>query len=91
MMGKLVKMRVLIVGMRGLGVETAKNLILAGPEAVDVFDDEITQVEDLGANFYLRDEHVGKTRRDAAVIDQLRELNSYVQVKQVAVLPEDFT
>jgi len=31
MMGKLAQMRVLIVGMRGLGVETAKNLILAGP------------------------------------------------------------
>ena len=31
MMGKLVKMKVLIVGMRGLGVEIAKNLILAGP------------------------------------------------------------
>ncbi len=30
-MGKLVKMKVLIVGMRGLGVEIAKNLILAGP------------------------------------------------------------
>ena len=30
-MGKLIKMKVLIVGMRGLGVEIAKNLILAGP------------------------------------------------------------
>ncbi len=30
-MGKLIKMKVLIVGMRGLGVECAKNLILAGP------------------------------------------------------------
>lgn len=34
-MGKLVKMNVLVVGMRGLGVETAKNLILAGPKRVD--------------------------------------------------------
>lgn len=30
-MGKLIKMKVLIIGCRGLGVETAKNLILAGP------------------------------------------------------------
>jgi ubiquitin-activating enzyme E1 len=37
-MGKLVKMKVLIVGCRGLGVETAKNLILAGPARCDVFD-----------------------------------------------------
>jgi len=30
-MGKLVKMKVFIHGFRGLGVEVAKNLILAGP------------------------------------------------------------
>ena len=35
-MGRLIKMRVLIVGMRGLGVETAKNLILAGPASVHI-------------------------------------------------------
>ena len=37
-MGKLVKMKVLIIGMRGLGVEIAKNLILAGPQRVDLYD-----------------------------------------------------
>lgn len=31
-MGKLVQMKVLIIGMKGIGVETAKNLILAGPK-----------------------------------------------------------
>ena len=29
-MGKLIKMKVLLIGMRELGVETAKNIILAG-------------------------------------------------------------
>lgn len=91
MMGKLSKMRVLICGMKGLGVETAKNLILAGPAAVDIFDDEIVAIEDLGANFYLQHQHVGKVRRDVASIDQLRELNPYVQVKQVDITPESFT
>jgi len=37
-MGKLIKMNVLIVGCRGLGVETAKNLILAGPASVSIYD-----------------------------------------------------
>ena len=37
-MGKLIKMKVLIIGMRGLGVEIAKNLILAGPARVDLYD-----------------------------------------------------
>lgn len=40
-MGKLIKLKVLIVGCRGLGVETAKNLILAGPASVDIYDPSI--------------------------------------------------
>ena len=66
MMTKFAKMKVLIMGMRGLGVETAKNLILAGPQQVDLCDDEIVTIDDLGANFYLRQEQVGKERRDVA-------------------------
>jgi ubiquitin-activating enzyme E1 len=41
-MGKLIKMEVAIVGLRGLGVECAKNLILAGPKTVMLYDPEIT-------------------------------------------------
>ncbi len=54
--GKLKQMRVLIVGLRGLGIETAKNLILAGPHTVVVHDDNRCKIEDLGANFYLLEE-----------------------------------
>lgn len=32
------KLRVLIVGLHGLGVEAAKNLILAGPGGVTLLD-----------------------------------------------------
>lgn len=37
-MGKLIKMRVFVQGMRGLGVEMAKNLVLAGPASITIFD-----------------------------------------------------
>jgi ubiquitin-activating enzyme E1 len=37
-MAKLQKLRVLIIGCRGLGVETAKNLILTGPGLVNIYD-----------------------------------------------------
>ena len=37
-MGKLVKMKVFIHGLKGLGVEVAKNLILAGPAQVVLHD-----------------------------------------------------
>jgi ubiquitin-activating enzyme E1 len=52
-MGKLMKMDVLIIGMRGLGVETAKNLILAGPKSVTLYDPTPVAIGDLSANFYL--------------------------------------
>lgn len=46
-------MRVYILGLRGLGIEVAKNLILAGPKKVGVFDPAPVRIEDLGSNFYL--------------------------------------
>jgi ubiquitin-activating enzyme E1 len=52
-MGKLMQLKTLIVGLRGLGVETAKNLILAGPATVTLYDPTITSQRDLGSNFYL--------------------------------------
>lgn len=80
-MGKLIKMNVLIIGMRGLGVETAKNLILAGPRSVTIFDDQMTQLNDLGSNFFLEERHVGKTARGEACKEKLQELNPYVKVE----------
>lgn len=82
-MGKLIKMKVLIVGMRGLGVETAKNLILAGPATVALYDPTIVSINDLGANFYLKESHVGKVSRATASFDQLQELNPYVKVSVI--------
>lgn len=80
MMGKLVQMKVLISGLRGLGVEAAKNLILAGPAAVVLHDDAIVEMRDLGANFYLTEGDVGKKTRAQACADRLNELNPYVTV-----------
>jgi ubiquitin-activating enzyme E1 len=79
-MGKLIQMKVLIWGMRGLGFEVAKNIVLAGPKQVTLFDKETVSLRDLGSNFYLSEEHVGKVRRDSASSDKLKELNPYVTV-----------
>lgn len=49
-MKKLMGLKVLIVGLKGVGIETAKNLILAGPAAVSVFDPEPATVQDLATN-----------------------------------------
>lgn len=82
-MGKLIKMNVVIVGLRGLGVEVAKNLILAGPKSVSLYDPDLVQLNDLGANFYCDESHVGKTTRAEACITRLQELNSYVKVEVI--------
>ena len=85
-MGKLIKMNVVIIGQRGLGVEVAKNLILAGPRSVSLYDPETTKINDLGANFYLEEQHVGKVSRADAVLGKLQELNPYVKVD---VIPDE--
>ena len=85
-MGKLIKMEVVVVGLRGLGVEIAKNLILAGPKSVTLYDPEITKINDLGSNFYLEQGHVGSVSRADASVTKLRELNQYVKVNVITDL-----
>ena len=84
-MKKLSTMKVLIVGMRGLGVETAKNIILSGPGEVDIFDPSLVKINDLGSNFYLSEEDVGKKNRDDASLSKLSQLNPNVTVSILKV------
>lgn len=79
-MAKLVQMRVLIISLKGVGIEVAKNLILQGVGEVAIYDEDIVQIEDLGSNFYLKEEHVGKVKRSEACLSQLKSLNPLVKV-----------
>lgn len=79
-MGKLVALRVFIYGLRGLGIETAKNLILAGPKQVVLQDNHLVELKDLGSNFYCHESDVGKKTRAEASLHYLKPLNSYVDV-----------
>ena len=36
-MENIMKMKILIIGIRGLGLEVAKNIILMGPKLVNIF------------------------------------------------------
>ena len=58
----------------------AKNLILAGPKAVTVYDNSPTHLHDLGCNYFLSEGQLG-AKRCETVVGQLAELNSYVQVQ----------
>lgn len=85
---KLGAAHVLICGMNGLGAEIAKNIILAGPNQVTLFDPVKTEVRDLGSQFYLTSEHVGK-RRDVSCFHKFAELNPYVKVSTLESLTEE--
>ncbi|RKO97311.1 hypothetical protein CXG81DRAFT_9757 [Caulochytrium protostelioides] len=78
---------VLIVGLDGLGVEIAKNVILAGVKSVSLYDMKPTEVADLGSQFYLSDADIGQPRAQAAR-ERLAELNAYVSVAVVTELPD---
>ncbi|KAG2486273.1 hypothetical protein HYH03_015097 [Edaphochlamys debaryana] len=78
-MKRMAKSSVLICGMNGLGVEVAKNVILAGVQAVTVHDTAKVTVQDLSAQFYLTEQDVGKNRAEACR-EKLQELNTSVAV-----------
>ena len=52
-MRKLTHLKIFIIHLRGLGIEIAKNIILSGPNQISIFDPELVNINDLGANFYL--------------------------------------
>lgn len=83
-------MKVLIVGMRGVGMETAKNLALQGVGGITLIDSNISVVQDMGVNFFISEEDVNdkKTRADA-VAPKLKELNTVCNVHVEPLLTED--
>lgn len=78
-MKRMGQSNVLIVGLKGLGVEIAKNITLAGVKSLTLYDPKPTQISDLSSQFFLREEDLGK-RRDEATAPRLAELNQYVPI-----------
>ena len=87
---KLIKMKIVIVGMRGVGVETAKNLALQGAGGITLVDPNPPSVGDLGLNFFLAPEdiHSGLSRAEITA-PKLRELNPLCSISSSATLSED--
>jgi ubiquitin-activating enzyme E1 len=71
---------VLIVGLRGLGVEIAKNIALAGVKSLTLYDPRPAQVSDLSSQFFLHPEDVGKPRA-LVTAPRVSELNPYTPVR----------
>ncbi|MCO5547118.1 hypothetical protein L7F22_000560 [Adiantum nelumboides] len=89
-MRRLLGANVLISGLQGVGVEIAKNIVLAGVKSVTLHDPGLVEAWDLGANFYLSDSDIGKPRATACAY-KLQELNAAVQISvQPAVITHSF-
>ncbi|KAM9342996.1 ubiquitin-like modifier-activating enzyme 1 isoform 1-T2 [Pholidichthys leucotaenia] len=89
-MRRMQNSNVLISGMRGLGVEIAKNVILGGVKSVTVHDEGLAEWRDLSSQFYLREEDLGKNRAQVSQ-PRLAELNNYVPVDAyTGALTQDF-
>ncbi len=70
---------VLVVGLRGLGVEIAKNIALAGVKSLTLFDPAPAAIQDLSSQFFLHPEDVGKPRAEVTA-PRVSELNPYTPV-----------
>ncbi|KAH6837201.1 ubiquitin-activating enzyme 1 [Perilla frutescens var. hirtella] len=78
-MRRLFASNVLVSGMQGLGVEIAKNLVLAGVKSVTLHDEGTVELWDMSSNFVFSEKDLGKNRALASV-QKLQELNNAVAI-----------
>ncbi|XP_074085432.1 ubiquitin-like modifier-activating enzyme 6 [Macrotis lagotis] len=91
-MQKMARSRVFLSGMGGLGVEIAKNIVLAGIKALTIHDTKQCQAWDLGTNFFISENDVVNRRNRAeAIIHHIAELNPYVHVTSSSVPLDETT
>uniref|UniRef100_A0A8B9MHD7 E1 ubiquitin-activating enzyme n=1 Tax=Accipiter nisus TaxID=211598 RepID=A0A8B9MHD7_9AVES len=90
-MQKMAQSHVFLSGIGGLGVEIAKNIILAGVKALTVHDTKQCTKWDLGINFFIHEDDITSQRNRAeATLHRIAELNPYVHVA-ASVVPLDET
>lgn len=76
---KIRNANILLITMKALANEVAKNLVLAGIRSLTIVDHEPVAETDVGAQFFISAADVGKNRAEAAA-PQVRRLNPRVNV-----------
>ncbi|CZT49749.1 probable AOS1-forms together with Uba2p a heterodimeric activating enzyme for Smt3p [Rhynchosporium secalis] len=76
---KIRNAKVLLISMKALANEIAKNLVLAGIHSLTIVDHELVTANDLGSQFFISEPDVGTNRGEAAA-PQIRKLNPRVKV-----------
>ena len=91
-MQKMAQSHVFLSGVGGLGVEIAKNIILAGVKALTVHDTKQCTKWDLGINFFIHeDDIISQRNRAEATLHHIAELNPYVHVAASTVPLDEST
>ena len=76
----MTKLRVLVVGLRGVGIETVKNLSLQGVGCLTLCDPSPVAVADVGVNFFIHETDIAAGRsRAEVVLPRVRDLNPICQ------------
>lgn len=85
--------KVLIIGMTGLGAETAKNIILSGVKSVCLLDNEKLKEVDLYSQFLAPPDKIGENRAEVS-LQRARALNPMVDITSettpVDDLPDEY-
>ncbi|XP_064602598.1 SUMO-activating enzyme subunit 1-like isoform X2 [Liolophura sinensis] len=71
--------KVLLAGLRGLGAEVAKNIVLAGIKSLTLLDDTLVSEEDACSQFLVSRDDVGKNRATCS-LSRTQQLNPMVTV-----------
>lgn len=61
---------------RGVAVDAVKNIVLAGIGSLALLDGEDLQEEDLGANYFVREDEVGQKVRSVSAVSVALRLTS---------------
>lgn len=77
---------ILLLKAKALANEVAKNLVLAGIGSITVVDHDDVTEDDLGSQFFVSEDHVGKNRAEAAA-PQIQKLNPRVKVTALTTNP----
>ncbi|XP_071079593.1 SUMO-activating enzyme subunit 1-like [Haliotis cracherodii] len=71
--------RVLLVGVKGLGAEVAKNIVLAGIKSITLLDSSLVDDEDCTSHFLVSRADLGKNRAESS-LHRVQLLNPMVQI-----------
>ncbi|OCK85482.1 hypothetical protein K432DRAFT_400224 [Lepidopterella palustris CBS 459.81] len=74
---------ILLVSIKALANEVAKNLVLAGIGSLTIVDNEVVTEDDLCSQFFVSEADIGKNRAEAAV-PQIQKLNPRVTVRALS-------